>query len=786
MRFSKARQGNSSLPRRGRLWLVSAALGSILLHACGSSSPVSGSNGSGGGAGSGPVSGDAIQVLSNRADLINGGDVLVQVTLPSGTAASAVTVDLNGQDVTSGFSAGAGGRYMGLVSGLANGRNLITAHFPGGASSSYAVINHPQGGPVIAGPQSEPRVCQQGAVDAQCTQPVSYAWLYISSNPLKSGFQPYDPSNPATDVANTTTDQGVTVPFIVRVETGYQDRDQYQIAALYQPGKPWTAAAPQNQFNHKLLITHGASCGVSYTPANAPSVTSYAPANLTGLTGGTTIPLPSAVIADSAQYALGKGFAVMSTALDNSGHNCDVVIQAESLIMAKEHLIEQYGTLRYTIGTGCSGGSLAQQWIANAYPGIYQGILPTCSFPDTWTSATQVMDYHLLNTYFGDLTLGIAGGTAGVLWTPVQAAAVEGNALPVDSIVSDAGFFSAIIPTTPCPGTTSATLYNPQTNPAGARCSIADLGINVFAPRPEAVWSSVEKKLGHGFAGIAVDNTGVQYGLSVLQQGLITPDMFLDLNSKIGGLDVDINPTTARLAADQPALGNAYRSGMINETNNLGRTAVIDCRGPDPGLAHDSYRAFAVRARLDRENGTHANQLIWEGPVPIVGDVDCNQTSLIAMDRWMAAVEKDTSSTALPQKIIADKPADLGDACYDGIGNQLLSQLCGEVIVPVYGTPRTVAGDAITTDANKCQLKPLNRGDNYGPLPFSDAQWAQMQSLFPSGVCDFSKPGVSQQPTVPWLTYQDAQGSVIYGGKSLPPAPANSGSGWASPAFGGL
>ncbi len=41
--------------------------------------------------------------------------------------------------------------------------------------------------------------------------------------------------------------------------------------------------------------------------------------------------------------------------------------------MAKEHIVKAYGTLRYTIGTGCSGGSLAQQWIANAYPGVYQG-----------------------------------------------------------------------------------------------------------------------------------------------------------------------------------------------------------------------------------------------------------------------------------------------------------------------------------------------------------------------------------------------------------------------------
>src|SRR3546814_7868747 len=104
-------------------------------------------------------------------------------------------------------------------------------------------------------------------------------------------------------------------------------------------------------------------------------------------------------------------------------------------------------------------------------------------------------------------------------------------------------------------------------------------------------------------------------------------------------------------------------TGLINETNNLDRTAIIDCRGPDPGLFHDAYRAFAVRARLDREHGSHDNQLIWEGAFPIAGDTACSQNSLIAMDRWLSAVEQDQSALPLAQKIVADKPADLSDAC---------------------------------------------------------------------------------------------------------------------------
>lgn len=744
----------------------------VLLTACGSSSPTSG-----GGSSSGGIE---IHVVSNRADLISGGDALIDVVTPAGTDRASVTMSLNGKDVSSAFTATGDGTLRGLVTNLDAGDNTFSVKAPGGKAQT-TLIDHPNGGPILSGPQLQPWTCQDGAVDAQCNQPATYAYVYLSSNPLKSGFQTYDPEDPPNDVASTTTDGGVTVPFIVRVETGYQDRDQYQIAVLYQPDQDWSAAQPQPQFNRKLLITHGASCGVSYTTGSAPSVLSYAPANILGL-AGIDVSLPSAIIADSAQYALGRGFAVMSTALDNSGHNCNVALQAESLIMAKEHLIEQYGPLRYTIGTGCSGGSIALQWIANAYPGVYQGILPTCSFPDAWSTATQFADYHLLLAYFGDKNKW----GDGVNWPSGDQARVMGRELlTLNATVSESAQFHVAVPIDHCGGVSDAQRYDPVNNPGGTRCSITDAAINLFGPRPPELWTDMEKAAGHGFAGFAVDNIGVQYGLAALQKGSITPAQFVDLNEKIGGLDVDTNPTTARAAAVEPALANAYRTGLINETNNLDQTAIIDCRGPDPGLFHDAYRAFAVRARLDREHGSHANQLIWEGAIPIAGDTACNQNSLIAMDRWLSAVEQDESALPLAQKIVADKPADLSDECWSGIGVKLGNQLCGALVVPIFGTPRTVAGDAISTDTNKCQLKPLSRDDDYG-AGFTDAQWAQMQALFPGGVCDFSKPGVSQQKTIPWLIYQDRNGNVVYGGTPLPAASANDGSGWTSPAFRGF
>jgi hypothetical protein len=682
---------------------------------------------------------------------------LVQVVLPARAATWTPTITLNQTDETAAFAKRVGNTLTGLVTRLVVGANVLTATLQDGTGATLTITDHPNGGPVFAGPQVQPWTCESGAKDAQCDKPATYAYLYKSTDPRHPGLLPYDPAHPAPDVATTRG-----VPFIVRVETGYQDRDQYQIAVLYQPGKRWTALDPQPQFDHKLLITHGASCDVSYETGSAPSVTSYNPVSYVGL--GTDIPSP---FTDSAVYALSQGFAVMSTALDNNGHNCDVVTQAESLMMAKEHLIDTYGTLRYTIGTGCSGGSLAQQWIANAYPGIYQGILPTCSFPDTWSTATQVLDYHLLRAYFEHSSKW----GPGILWSPTQWASVEGNLLPLDAIVSDIGFFSAIVPTHSCPGVSAAQQYDARTHPTGVRCDVADLAINVFGPESPTVWSSTEKKLDRGFAGIAVDNTGVQYGLQALQGLEISPAQFVDLNARVGGLDIDINPTSTRINADEPALANAYRSGMINEANNLNQTAIIDCRGPDPGAAHDAYRAFTVRARLDRDFGTHANQVIWEGPVPIIGDADCALNSLIAMDHWLAAMGADHSHRTEAQKIVADKPASITDKCQDGLGASLLNQLCPPGVVPIYGTPRTVAGDAITTDANKCQLKPLNRTDY--ALPFTDAQWAELKATFPLGVCEYSKPGVQQQPTIPWMTYQSANGTVIYGGRPMPPAPAS-------------
>jgi Tannase-like family of unknown function (DUF6351) len=688
-----------------------------------------------------------IKVLSSRADLVVDNEALLEVTVPAGENPADVTVLVAGQDETSAFAAQSAQSVRGLVTGLHEGANTVEAKLPDGTGAKITLSDHPQGGPLFSGPQVQPWTCPAGSLDSQCNQPATYKYQYRSSNPEKTKLLPYSPESPPGEVA-TITVNGQTVPYIIRTETGYQDRDQYSITVLYNPSEPWSAVSPQAQFGHKMLVTHGASCGVAYESGTPPA---------TNDESATT------------RYALENGWAVMSTAADNTGHNCNVVTGAESLYMAKQRVIDQYGTLRYTIAIGCSGGSLMQQWVANAYPGIYQGLLPTCSFPDATSSGNQVGDYHLLDSYFAHKE----NWGAGIAWTPSQEAAVDGDPTTTNAKLSDAGFFNAAEPGHACPGTTAEDRWNALTNIGGIRCSMADFDVNIFGVLPESEWGPEEKTLGHGFAGFTYDNVGIQYGLSALREGKITPAEFVDVNAKIGGVDPEtIAVDSTRDVSAPTALKNAYRSGMINETNNLGQVAIIDCRGPNPEEAHDAYRAFAVRARLERENGTSANQLIWEGPLPLEASANCQPNAIVSMDGWLSHVYSDERALPLATKVIADKPSEIGDRCYNAAGEVTATHsLCGTSVVPLPGTPRMVAGESITTDNTECHLQPLKRSSYQNA--FSESEWEELKATFPNGVCNYKKLGVFQKPTIPWLTYQTASGQVIYGGKPMSKEPVS-------------
>ncbi len=650
-----------------------------------------------------------IEVLSSRADLVSGGDALVRVSLKRPADARRLKVTLGRTDVTRRFARRANGEIEALLTGLPDtGRRVLTARVAKRYGARLTLTLHPNGGPLISGPQLVPWVCEPGARDAQCNQPAGYQLKAMTDN----GFVDYDPENPPSGVRTTTTTEGRTVPFIVRVETGYQDRDQYRIATLYEPGRPWEPWAPQQGWNRRIVFTHGGSCGTDRKTGSAPDVLN--------------------------RDLLGKGFIVTSTALNNLGHNCNPVVIAESELMARERIVEQYGPVRATLGTGCSGGSIAQTMLAHAYPGFYDGITVQCTFADLFTTGKHAINGHLFNAFFN-----VASVSGGQVYTPADQAAVNGSPLAVgDDLLFNFAFWPAISGESGCGGL-DAPRWSPQ-NTSGIRCGVLDHNVNVLG------------RSASGYVGEPFDNVGLQYGLKALEAGTLSPAKFVDINARVGGLDkVSLQPIPQRTDADLQAITNAYRAGYMAVGNTLDQTPILEGRGSNEVTAHVTYPTKVLNARLDKQFGTHANHVVWQGPVPLLGGTDFATRMVLAMDRWVAAIQKDDRSVDKARKIREDRPKDITDHCELADGTDIPDEAC-PAFVRYYDSPTQAAGESARNDVLKCQLKPLRRTDY--KVTFSDAEWATLQSTFPTGVCDWTKPGVNQTDTVPWLTFADGPG----------------------------
>jgi hypothetical protein len=224
----------------------------------------------------------------------------------------------------------------------------------------------------------------------------------------------------------------------------------------------------------------------------------------------------------------------------------------------------------------------------------------------------------------------------------------------------------------------------------------------------------------------------------------------------------------------------------------MDEVAIIDLGGPEPGAFHDVYRKHSMRDRLIREHGTAANQVLWEGQTPLLGDASFVDDGIRAMDQWLAAVAADGRPISLSQKIIDAKgPAGVAERCVAADGTEAPQTLCDTTVgATLFSSPRIEAGggDAaavngigpatvgFSDDRLDCELIPI-REHVYAGQPFdevfTDAQQTALEAAFPHGVCDYSRPGKGFQAAVPWLRYQDVDGNVIYGGASMGAPPVS-------------
>jgi hypothetical protein len=281
-----------------------------------------------------------------------------------------------------------------------------------------------------------------------------------------------------------------------------------------------------------------------------------------------------------------------------------------------------------------------------------------------------------------------------------------------------------------------------RSNPNGIRATVYDHTVNVYG-----------KDLATGFAGRPLDNRGVQYGLAVLNDGGISKQQFLALNRDIGGFDANLSHVPERHRADPIAARRAADTGRILFGGaGLAGTPIIDHRSytdhVERGDIHMIVHQFTTRARLARANGHADNHVMSVGGAYGYTDERPDLGVLFRhMDTWLVNLIAGDHLGPRAERVAAAKPADLADHCWDTRGADRVNVreplslestgTCAEVY-PVYSTPRAVAGAPLTNDIVTCRLKPLDRADY--AVSFSDAEWAELQAIFPDGICDWTQP----------------------------------------------
>ncbi|WP_394830738.1 DUF6351 family protein [Pendulispora rubella] len=676
--------------------------------------------------------------LSSLPDAVTGGDVLIG--LRGLSAADQYTVQRNGIDVTAAFKRGSDGEVRGLVTGLIVGNNRIEALATGPNGKRRAalgVVNYPITGPVISGPHQSPFLCQTresglgDPLDSDCSVETRYEWFYRTSGssstspefkPLANPYEAY----PA-DVERIRTKDGRDVPFVVRVESSTINRGIARIAVLDDPH----ARGPQAPFDaagwdHRVYYFFGALCGVGYhqginTPGTVLGVASPGePFDFGALLG--------------VEDRLRQGDAIVHSTLSTFGVQCNALMGIESAMMVLEHITEKYGIIAATVGSGGSGAAIQQYNAINNAPGLLSGALPVATFVDVWTTYTTVADCGLLTHYYQ---------TYAPSWDEAKKGAVEGHDPPrseprtgICQSWSIPPLQSILDPKNGCdPSVPYALRYDPVTNPHGARCTLQDANVNVVGRDPVT-----------GFARRPIDNTGVQYGLDAFNRRRLSAAEFIDLNRRIGGFDIDGHFAPERMVMHPDTESMIYRTGQI-----IGRGALDETPVMDMGLyldliplanIHDSVRPFSVRARLRRYSGLDAGQSIWRGAS--VTPPDAYQ----ALARWLDVLDLmpyGIGPLDRARAVAYSKPFAAGDRCLIDTPHgrvqvpENFDSAIGpcSVFFPVSRTPRIAAGMPLTDDVLRCQRKPLDRRDYLAPL--TDAEFAELRSIFPDGVCDYTK-----------------------------------------------
>jgi len=727
-----------------------------------------------------------VAVVSSAADQVSGGDARLHIAVPRTVPLHQAEVWVNGVDQRSHFVVMPGTRMLtGVIDGLLVGNNTVMVKANGNGKGrpspvSLTLKNHPITGPIFSGPHQYPFVCTtmtQGlgqpipddpvtgtkSFDAggalvgysrNCSAPTQVTFRYRTTGGSWAAYTPGMP-RPA-DMAQTTTTEGKTVDFIVRWERGTINRFIYSIAML-APFDAGPDALGREAWNGNVVYRFDGGVAIGHSQGNLSN---------------------SNALYD---FPLARGYAVLYSSGTRTDTHYNLQLGGETALMVKERFVELYDIPGYTVGIGGSGGGIQQYVYGQNHPGLLDAGIPQYSYPDMVTQAVHVGDCELLEFYMDAID---AANPRWKTWT--NRTLLEGmnasNTLPnpytggLPGLTECINGWRGLSPLALNPNYGSADnqqLFEPQAAVAAIEWSHFGDIINIVGKDTD------------GYARNYWDNVGVQYGLQAVANGSITPPEFLKLNAVIGGWKnepdmvqegspfyppgvIDLlnwdpwsyrnqvfstTPVPApRQQGNLDAMRAVYESGLVFR----GRIDIplIDWRNylEDELNMHNTQQSFASRQRMLNLDGDASNQVVWFTDVVDPRAIfDQTPEALEVIDEWMANIRANPSGG-----VAGNKPARATDRCFDDKGNQIAAgpDVWNGIIdtkpagsctqkFKIYSTTRRVAGGPFEQSIFKCQL--MSVGDAiakglYGVWTPSAAEAGMLQAIFPTGVCDYSKP----------------------------------------------
>lgn len=722
-----------------------------------------------------PLGAFTATVVSSPADAVSGGAARVGIGAPAAASTDVFSVELDGVDVTSAFAVAEGEyRLMGRVDGLVEGDNTLRVFSTDGSvtETSVTLRNFPETGPMFSGDPQTPFFCatdshlsglELGPVtDENCSVERVVSFKYRT---LDGSWADYDPDQPRpADIATRTPEGGEEVDFIVRWERGTLNRFMYSIAVPVSGGDI-DGEPDLSVWNKRLVYYFQGGVAIGHYQGS-PSQR-------------------RALYVDG----LNEGYAIAYSTGTKTGTHYNLQVGGETAIMVKDRFVTAYDVPDYTVGVGGSGGGIQQYVYAQNHPGLIDAGVPQYSYPDMITQTIHIGDCELIERWI-DMQLMADPSSKWADWRNRTWLIGLNASNDVPNDVVNLGLtpwvppgssectaaWRGLSPLTLNPNFGTAPGITPEQQAGVEWTHFADL-INIYGRADD------------GFASSTWDNVGVQYGLQALREGNITPAEFLDLNASVGSwknesdmvqegcpfisqlcdaLDFtqslypeQIDPWSwrninvgslaqpaPRKVADPGAIDSAFSSGMVNRGDV--EIPMIDWRHYLEEVLdmHNTHQSFAARQRLLNHDGDASNQLIWFIEPGEDGLLDNTIDAFAVIDEWMANI------AANPDRSVGDnRPALAVDTCFasdgsviasgDDVWNGILDDeapgACTQRF-PVFSTSRIVAGAPITGDVFKCELQSVQDAISaglYGDWAPTADEVAQLEAIFPEGVCDY-------------------------------------------------